>query len=443
MKITGFITEYNPFHNGHLYHAEKAKEITGADYTVALMSGSHVQRGEPAVFDKYVRTKMALQAGVDLVLEMPAAFSTASAMEFASYGVALFSSLGAVNSLVFGSECGELRPLLAAARLLSEETPEFQQAIQAKLKSGMTYPQARTEALLESISNEYEGRMHSDSMQVSDSARFPDSIRKDELKQLLLFPNNILGIEYLRAGLALHSPLEFHTIRRKGSGYHDAVLPENNFPSASAIRSALARFQDAAGSSNITAASGSNTAPRLCSSIPAACIDTLTGEIPIFPNDYSLLLQDRILNSCLDDIADLNDELASRLKKTAPWPASFEERIQALKSRQFTYTRVSRVLLHLVLGIHNEEIALWKSEGYASYARILGFRKESSSLLKELKKHTSIPFITKVADAPKQLSGSSLAMLEQEIRVSHLYQSVKVQKGGAFRNEYMEGVIII
>lgn len=129
MKITGFITEYNPFHNGHLYHMEQAKQLTGADYTVALMSGSHVQRGEPAVFDKYTRTKMALSAGVDLVLELPAAFSTASAMEFASYGISLFTALGAVDSVVFGSECGSLAPLQAAAELLSEETPEFRSAL--------------------------------------------------------------------------------------------------------------------------------------------------------------------------------------------------------------------------------------------------------------------------------------------------------------------------
>ena len=117
MHVTGLITEYNPFHNGHLFHLKKARETTGADYTAVVMSGSFVQRGAPAVFDKYSRTRAALLSGADLVFEMPASFSTASAREFASYAVALFTSLGAVDSICFGSECGEIEPILRAARL--------------------------------------------------------------------------------------------------------------------------------------------------------------------------------------------------------------------------------------------------------------------------------------------------------------------------------------
>ena len=415
MKITGFITEYNPFHNGHLYHMEQAKQLTGADYTVALMSGSHVQRGEPAVFDKYTRTKMALSAGVDLVLELPAAFSTASAMEFASYGISLFTALGAVDSVVFGSECGSLAPLQAAAELLSEETPEFRSALQQYIKSGMTYPQARAAAL--------DGH---------------------DLGQLLLSPNNILGIEYLRAARLLHSPLAFHTIRREGSSYHENTLSADNaFPSASALRQELKKeTASSAGSPAI------QTVKPFSGQIPDSCLPLFKDEFPVFADDYSLLLQDRLLNlPAADenepDIADLSPELIARLRKSGPWPASYTERVQTLKSRQFTYTRISRALLHLVLGIHTADMERWKAEGYAPYARILGFRRESAPLLKELKLHTSIPLINKMADAPKHISGSALAMLEQEIRASHLYQSVKAQKGGQFRNEYTEGVIIL
>lgn len=415
MRITGFITEYNPFHNGHLYHMEQAKLLTGADYTVALMSGSHVQRGEPAVFDKYVRTKMALLSGVDLVLEMPAAFSTASAMEFASYGVALFTALGAVGSLVFGSECGRLEPLKTAAELLSEETPEFRSALQNYVKSGMTYPQARAAALLDVLRTDNEW-----------------ALEEKELEQLLLSPNNILGIEYLRAAHTLHSPLEFHTIRREGSGYHENTLSEHHsYPSASALRQELKKKNAA-----------------LTGRIPDSCLPFPKEEVPVFADDYSLLLQDRLLNlpavgSRENDIADLTPELMARLKKSGPWPATYTERVHALKSRQFTYTRVSRALLHLILGIRSSEMEAWKADGYAPYVRILGFRRESSPLLRELKKRSSIPLITKTADAPKYISGPALAMLEQEIRASHLYQSVKAQKGGAFRNEYTEGVILL
>lgn len=416
MKITGFITEYNPFHNGHLYHMEQAKQLTGADYTVALMSGSHVQRGEPAVFDKYTRTKMALSAGVDLVLELPAAFSTASAMEFASYGISLFTALGAVDSVVFGSECGSLAPLQAAAELLSEETPEFRSALQQYIKSGMTYPQARAAAL--------DGQ---------------------ELEALLSSPNNILGIEYLRAAQRLKSHLSFYTVRREGSHYHEnCILADSSFPSASALRQELKKEAALSASSSTI-----QTAKSFSGLIPDSCLPLLKDEIPVFADDYSLLLQDQILrlqavkNEEMPDIADFSPEFLARLKKSGPWPASYTERVQNLKSRQFTYTRISRALLHLLLDIHTRDIEQWKAEGYAPYARILGFRRESALLLKELKKHSSIPFINKTADAPKCLSASALRMLEQEIRVSHLYQSVKVQKDGQFRNEYTEGVIIL
>lgn len=440
MKITGFITEYNPFHNGHLYHMEQAKQLTGADYTVALMSGSHVQRGEPAVFDKYTRTKMALSAGVDLVLELPAAFSTASAMEFASYGISLFTALGAVDSVVFGSECGSLAPLQAAAKLLSEEAPEFRAALQQYIKSGMTYPQARAAALSQTAAPKNTAGLEQTVMPESAAA-----LDRQELEALLSSPNNILGIEYLRAAQRLKSHLSFYTVRREGSHYHEnCILADSNFPSASALRQELKKEAAlSAGSSTI------QTAKSFSGLIPDSCLSILKDEIPVFADDYSLLLQDQILrlqaikNEEMPDIADFSPELLAHLKKSGPWPASYTKRVQNLKSRQFTYTRISRALLHLLLDIHTRDIEQWKAEGYAPYARILGFRRESAPLLKELKKRSSIPFINKTADAPKCISASALRMLEQEIRVSHLYQSVKAQKGGQFRNEYTEGVILL
>lgn len=424
MRITALITEYNPFHNGHLYHIQQAKKQTAADYIIALMSGSHVQRGEPAVFDKYTRTRMALSSGADLVLEMPAAFSTASAREFASYSIALFTALGAVDSVVFGSECGNLPLLKKTADLLSEETEEFQAALQTLLKAGLTYPQARAAAL-----------------------------EDETIKELLLSPNNILGIEYLKAARMQHSPLHLDTIRRIGSAYHETSLQTPSeeetllFPSASALREALKKE---------SGLSESRTLPShlLNGLIPDSCLPFLQQEIPIFADDYSLLLQDRLLTllskssaagtaEAAAEISDLTPELLSRLCKSGPQPLSFTQRVQALKSRQLTYTRVSRALLHLILDIRKEEIDQWKAEGYAPYARILGFRKESASLLKELKKKSEIPLITKMADAKKLLSPSACSMLEQEVRAAHLYQSVKAQKGADFRNEYTEGVILL
>ena len=405
MKIVGLITEYNPFHAGHLYHMQRARELTGADYCVVLMSGSFVQRGEPAIFDKYRRTKAALLAGADLVLEMPVAFSTASAHEFAAYGVALLSAIG-VDAVVFGSECGQIEFLKQAASALNHESAEFQERLRKGLKAGLTYPQARAKALE----------------------------MEDTWASVLSSPNNILGIEYLRAAEDLHSPMEFYTISREGSGYHEDTLADANFPSASAIRGIIRN----------SLSKDKDLLDILASHLPAVTHPAYTGAVPVFVDDFSELLNAAVLQmQATFSIADLSPELAARLAKPPYFPLSFEERIQALKTRQLTYTRVSRALLHLVLGMREEDISRWKDEGYALYARILGFRRQSSPLLSCLHKKSSIPLITKMADAAQNLSPSALALLEQEVYASHLYQTVRMKRSGVFQNEYTEGLVFV
>ncbi len=405
MKIVGLITEYNPFHAGHLYHMQQARELTGADYCVVLMSGSFVQRGEPAIFDKYLRTKTALLAGADLVLEIPAAFSTASAHEFAAYGVALLSAIG-VDAVVFGSECGQIEILKQAAYALNHESAEFQERLRKGLKAGLTYPQARAKALE----------------------------MEDTWASVLTSPNNILGIEYLRAAEDLHSPMEFYTISRKGSGYHEDTLADANFPSASAIRGIIRN----------SLSKDKDLLDILASHLPAVTHPAYTGAVPVFVDDFSELLNAAVLQmQATFSIADLSPELAARLAKPPYFPLSFEERIQALKTRQLTYTRVSRALLHLVLGMREEDISRWKEEGYALYARILGFCRQSSPLLSCLHKKSSIPLITKMADAAQNLSPSALALLEQEVYASHLYQTVRMKRSGVFQNEYTEGLVFV
>lgn len=405
MKIVGLITEYNPFHAGHLYHMQQARELTGADYCVVLMSGSFVQRGEPAIFDKYLRTKTALLAGADLVLEIPVAFSTASAHEFAAYGVALLSAIG-VDAVVFGSECGQIEILKQAAYALNYESAEFQERLRKGLKAGLTYPQARAKALE----------------------------MEDTWASVLSSPNNILGIEYLRAAEDLHSPMEFYTISRKGSGYHEDTLADANFPSASAIRGIIRN----------SLSKDKDLLDILASHLPAVTHPAYTGAVPVFVDDFSELLNAAVLQmQATFSIADLSPELAARLAKPPYFPLSFEKRIQALKTRQLTYTRVSRALLHLALGMREEDISRWKDEGYALYARILGFRRQSSPLLSCLHKKSSIPLITKMADASQSLVPSALALLEQEVYASHLYQTVRMKRSGVFQNEYTEGLVFV
>ena len=427
MKIVGLITEYNPFHAGHLYHMQQARELTGADYCVVLMSGSFVQRGEPAIFDKYLRTKTALLAGADLVLEIPAAFSTASAHEFAAYGVGLLSAIG-VDAVVFGSECGQIEILKQAAYALNHESAEFQERLRKGLKAGLTYPQARAKAL---------GETQAGGTRVENVEDFhanTDVSNSHIWSSILNSPNNILGIEYLRAAEDLHSPMEFYTISREGSGYHEDTLADANFPSASAIRGIIRN----------SLSKDKDLLDILASHLPAVTHPAYTGAVPVFVDDFSGLLNATVLQmQATFSIADLSPELAARLTKPPYFPLSFEERIQALKTRQLTYTRVSRALLHLILGMREEDISRWKDEGYALYARILGFRRQSSPLLSCLHKKSSIPLITKMADAAQSLAPSALALLEQEVYASHLYQTVRIKRGGVFQNEYTEGLVFV
>lgn len=409
MHVTGLITEYNPFHNGHLFHIRRAREVAGADFLIVLMSGSFVQRGAPAIFDKYSRARAALLCGADVVAEMPVTFSTASAREFASYGIALFTALGAVDSICFGSECGEIGPLFQTARLLAQEPEGFKEALGNALRQGKTYPEARAAAL---------------------SSFLPGS-------DLLSTPNNILGIEYCQAVLRQNSPLSCLTIRREGSGYHDSSI-SGTLGSALAVRSALEEQVPA---------------PHLASLVPPCTMESIKKDVPVFLNDFSSLLNYRLLTEKQpEQYAELKPELASRMRKLSPSPVSFDERIKELKSRQFTYTGISRALLHLVLGVRADAAEDLKAAGYAPYARILGFRKSAAPVLKKIKANSAIPVITKLAGAEKKLDPRAASMLALEIQSSHLYQSVRLEKaawgraGGktaVFQNEYTQPVAVI
>lgn len=410
MHVTGLITEYNPFHNGHLFHLKKARETAGADYTAVVMSGSFVQRGAPAVFDKYSRTRAALLSGADLVFEMPAPFSTASAREFASYAVALFTALGAVDSICFGSECGEIEPILRAARLLNEESESFKKRLQDFLKEGKTFPEARSAALAEEGAEE---------------------------AKLLSSPNNILGVEYCQAVLRQRSPLSCFTIKREGNGYHDPSL-NGALGSALAVRQALQSGTDV---------------QALRFLLPDPSFDSVCRSIPVFLDDFSGLLNYRLLTEQEPErYAEIRPELAARIKKLAPGFASFDQRIKELKSRQLTYTGVSRGLIHLILGIEQRQMDLFKEAGFAPYARILGFRKSAAPLLRRIKENSSIPVISKLAGAEKRLDPAGAAMLACEIQSSHLYQNVRCEKAASgafpgrtavFQNEYTQPVLIL
>lgn len=416
MNVTGIVAEYNPFHNGHAYQIREARKLTDCDYCVAVISGDFVQRGEVSVFSKYLRTKMALLSGADLVLEIPSIFAVSSAEDFAAGSVALLDNLGVVTHLCFGSELGQSKNFMKAAKILGKESAAFSGKLKEGLQNGLSWPQARAFALNAELSY-HEGTKDS-----------------KEIISLLETPNNLLGVEYCKALLRRGSSIMPVTVKRKGNGYHSEDL-DGEMASASAIRK------------GIFAKAGTDTS--FLSQIPEEIQYLFREELPLQANDLSDLLNYCLLTLNRDHIpfsifSDVSKNLSDRLEHVLYDQESFEKRIFQLKTRQYTYTRISRCLLHILLGITDEMVSVGKKAGYAPYARILGFRKNKAALLGEIKKHTRIPLVTKTADASRMLSDTAKLMFEQDLYASHVRQSILASKTGQpVRNEYTQPICII
>lgn len=414
MKILGVIMECNPLHNGHSYFIKKAKELCHADYCVAVISGDYVQRGCPALFGKEFRTEALLKNGADLVLELPVAFSTGSAEYFARAGVALLDKLGCIDYLCFGSECGEIDLFQKAAKVLtditfSQDSSSYRQLLSKLLKEGKSYPTARYEAL----------------------ASIPAC---HELLALLETPNNILGLEYCQALLLRNSTIKPLTFKREGAGYHD-LSDDTDFASASGIRKAMMNAPKKA---------------AFLKHIPENCHSLYTHALSlnqfVSEDDFSLLLAKQILFSDAEKLASYQDvtmDFAQKLCTLGTKHSSFTSYCDAMKSKNYTYTRISRSLLHILLEITKESVEKQVAMDYVSYARILGFRKDSSELLSRIKECSSIPVLSKLADAQKSLSPEGFAQLWQTLSASHLYNVILAQKTGSdMIHEYSKKIII-
>lgn len=416
MKVTGIIAEYNPFHNGHKYHMEKSRALTDADYCIVIMSGDFVQRGVPAILDKYTRTRMALLNGADLVLELPLYYAAGSAEFFAAGAVTLLDKLGVADSLCFGSECGDLALLTQIAEILSEEPFVYQNTLQEQLRKGLSFPTARSLAL---------------------QACLPNAAHKE----IIHSPNNILGTEYIKTLLKRNSAISPYTLKREGAGYHEAMLHETasyhgepeNRSSATAIRSHIHELEA--------------IKKQVPDSVYSLLLQSYDKNFPINSGDFSLLLKYRLLMEAehgFSDYLDITPDLSDKITKNLHRFQDFEQFCTLLKSKDLTYSRLSRGLLHILLGMTQEKMASFVREDFIPYARILGFRKSSSDLLKAIKQHTSVPLISKLADAGNYLTASGLSMLQEDIRAAHLYDSVVCHKFHTdFVNEYAKPLVII
>lgn len=411
MKVNGIIAEYNPFHNGHRYHIEKSKELTGADYTVVVMSGNFVQRGAPALVEKYSRARMALENGADLVIELPSIYACASAEYFATAAVSLLTGLGPVTHLCFGSEYGEIGPFRRAAEVFLQEPEGYVNCIKYHLRRGMTYPCARLEALIQ-----YDPSFAS-------------------LSNLFRHPNNVLGIEYIKALMKLESSISPVTILRSGSAYNDPN-PGVGYCSALAIREAL-----------VDGFMVSSLGVYMPENVIKVLQEIKQGEDFVTLDRLSSQLYYKLQLEPERDFTryqDVSQELSDRILNKLPQFTTYSKFCDLLKTKDMTYTRISRCLLHILLQITSKDLQTGMELGYAPYARVLGFRQEATPLLHSIKEQGSIPLITKLADAHKLLPEGPLAMLKQDIRISQFYYGMLANpRREAPVNEYTLSPIIL
>ncbi len=390
MKIAGIIAEFNPFHRGHKYIIEKAREDLNADLVIILMSGNFVQRGEPAVFDLGKRTGDALNNMADMVFELPPHIALSSAEGFASGGVSLLTSLGA-DYILFGSECGDLEPLEEAAAVLANESEGFKAALNQHLREGLSFPSAREAAFCDVIPEE-------------------SALNKGILNEILQKPNNILAVEYLKAIKSTASPLIPHTVKRINSFYHGGEKDNgDSLYSAEAIRKTLYLEED---------------------SLDTVFPDSLTPLL--LYNLYSPELKEKLKKAAVPP------GLSERIVNNRNYSGSFSGFCSLLKTKNITYTSVSRHLLHLILDMD------YKRAVIPDYIRLLGFRKDSEGYFSELKKRSRIPILSNSSDLRKCRSES----LREHLRIDQTYNLLKSPRKGKagdpeFSPEISRQIIII
>lgn len=372
MKVVGFITEYNPFHFGHKYHLENSIKETNATHSLAIMSGSFLQRGEPSLVDKWTKAKMAVDNGVDLVLELPFVYSTQSAEYFAYGGVSLMDSLNIVNYISFGSEVGEIQPLSKIAEILGEEPSFYKERLKYYLSLGLSFSVARSNSLDEYIRKETLDPEHS-------------------YKDILNRSNNILGIEYLKAINRLNSQIKPITIKRLGKDYND--------------KNTIGEFSSATGIRNKILSENLISAKNLIPSKSYYWLDYYLETYGSFNSleNYDLIFQ-YLLRTCdkntLAKILDIEDGLENRIISKGEIYYSINDLINSITTKRYPRTRIQRIFIHLLNDLHGETVKRLYKEN-PPYARVLGANKKGLELLNKIKANSSIPIITKYSDYKK------------------------------------------
>ncbi|WP_019120493.1 nucleotidyltransferase [Brevibacillus massiliensis] len=405
MKTVGLIVEYNPFHNGHLHHFTAAKAAVGADACVAVMSGNFLQRGEPAIVSKWARAEMALSVGIDLVIELPVPFACANAEIFAHGAVSILDRLGVVDFLCFGSESGELEWMRLLAKTLADEPAAFTRYLKAGLAEGLAYPVAYAAAAGQLMQDMGFGRIPIDQ------------------------PNNILGLNYLLALERQSSPIQAATIKRQKAGYHQETITDSRIASATAIRKLIF---DAKGALQ-----------ELASFVPPSVLEILSREFasgagPVSWEHFRHPLFHRLLQLTPEELSrhhEIEEGVEYRLKQAVKRVETVRELLSQAKTRRFTWNRLQRMLLSVLLGLGKDDIARFQLKAGAPYARVLGFNETGQALLHRAKQSGRLPIYTKVRDGIHP-------MLDLDIVADSLYRLALPNPGKLpFTREYRQAPI--
>lgn len=383
MKTAGIVVEYNPLHNGHIYHLAETKKATGCDSIVAVMSGNFVQRGEPGFLNKWARTKMALKAGVDIVLELPVVYATSSAEGFAFGAVSTLDNLGIVDYICFGSESGNVDVLSSIAEILVKEPDEYRELLKFNLKSGLSFPVSRQLAL-------------TDYFHKTKASNFFTR----EIEDILNNSNNILAIEYIKALKSLNSQIQPFTIKRINNNYNDEHVT-GSISSATAIRKNF-------------------LSDSVKESLPGFVIDIISQEMglercPIYLDNFSDIILYKLRDMSLEDIGELMDVsegLEYRIKRASEDASDINELIKLISNKRYPSSRIQRILIYSLLGITKETKSQIKSP--PNYIRVLGFNDKGKALLKEISKKSIIPIITNP-------SKNDLDLLKHDIHATDTY----------------------
>jgi len=392
MSVLGIIAEFNPFHNGHRHFIRSARQYYDFQAVICVISGNFVQRGDAAICSKWARTQMALQSGADLVVEIPFCFAVRSAYNFARGGLQLLDRMGVVSHLAFGSEQGHLEKLSVVAHALARETPDFKKLLQQYQKQGYSFPAARVKALNETA-----------------------ELGIDDLDNLMIQPNNILALEYLRVLEEYAIPFQPITVARIGTGYHSPELAP--YASASAIRQVIMQ---------------NPSDQRLPISIPEGAMSVLKQEINNgrAPTDLNALEETiiyrlrTISQESLFRTYEVSEGLEHRIMQAAACSGSLAELKQSIKSKRFNLTKINRLLLYSLLDVSSQQILDFDHHG-PLYIHILGFSTKGRKILQEIKNKSTLPIFNRGSDVKQAANDFShstrQAMLALDVRASNIY----------------------